>query len=162
MNDIVSKIINQKDNIETKVLCKFVKNSMAKNKHAEYVKKVKKMIKEGLIFQCEVGFKSFYTIDGDTTKIYKQLRKINPSPHMYFVKFNDQKIIGASPELLFRLRNGEMETFPLAGTTKRGTNKEDIKLSRFAERSKEIAEHNMLVDLHRNDLVKLPSLELLK
>ena len=73
---------------------------------------------------------------------------------MYFMKFCDQVIIGASPELLFRLRNGEMETFPLAGTTKRGKNKlEDLKLAReLLNDKKEIAEHNMLVDLHRNDL----------
>ena len=73
---------------------------------------------------------------------------------MYYIKFNDQKIMGASPELLFRLRNGEMETFPLAGTTKRGLNtNEDLKLARdLLNDPKEVAEHNMLVDLHRNDL----------
>ena len=73
---------------------------------------------------------------------------------MYYIKFNDQKIMGASPELLFRLRNGEMETFPLAGTTKRGSNtNEDLKLARdLLNDPKEVAEHNMLVDLHRNDL----------
>ena len=83
-----------------------------------------------------------------------ELRHVNPSPHMYYVKFGDKKIIGASPELLFRLRNGEMETFPLAGSIKRGLSaEEDIKLARtLLNDPKEIAEHNMLVDLHRNDL----------
>ena len=73
---------------------------------------------------------------------------------MYYVKFGAQKIIGASPELLFRLRNGEMETFPLAGTTKRGKDEtEDRQLARaLLNDPKEIAEHNMLVDLHRNDI----------
>ena len=96
-------------------------------------------------------------MNGDTTKIYEKLRIVNPSPHMYYLKFKDQKIIGASPELLFRLKNGEMETYPLAGTTKRGENsREDTQLAReLLNDPKEIAEHNMLVDLHRNDIGKV-------
>ena len=127
---------------------------MTKDQHKKTVLKIKEDIKNGLIFQCEVGFKSHYEIKGDQTAIYEKLRNLNPSPHMYFMKFCDQVIIGASPELLFRLRNGEMETFPLAGTTKRGKDKlEDLKLAReLLNDKKEIAEHNMLVDLHRNDL----------
>ena len=132
----------------------FLGDGMTKDEHAKTVLKVKEDIKAGLIFQCEVGFKSHYTIDGNTLPIYEKLREINPSPHMYFVKFGEQKIIGASPELLFRLRNGEMETFPLAGTTKRGKDTtEDRQLARkLLNDPKEIAEHNMLVDLHRNDI----------
>ena len=130
---------------------------MTKEEHRKTVLKIKNDIKNGLIFQCEVGFKSHYEIEGDLTEIYLKLRSLNPSPHMYFMKFRDQVIIGASPELLFRLKNGEMETFPLAGTTKRGANKiEDLKLAReLLNDAKEIAEHNMLVDLHRNDLGKV-------
>lgn len=133
---------------------RFLGDGMTKDEHAKTVLKVKEDIKAGLIFQCEVGFKSHYTIVGDTLPIYEKLREINPSPHMYFVKFGEQKIIGASPELLFRLRNGEMETFPLAGTTKRGKDTtEDRQLARkLLNDPKEIAEHNMLVDLHRNDI----------
>jgi anthranilate synthase component 1 len=73
---------------------------------------------------------------------------------MYYLKFNNKKIIGASPELLFSLRNGEMTTRPLAGTIERGKNeKEDQQLARvLLHDPKEIAEHNMLVDLHRNDI----------
>ena len=73
---------------------------------------------------------------------------------MYFMKFGTQRIIGASPELLFRLRQGEMETYPLAGTAKRGEDEvEDRQLARaLLNDAKEIAEHNMLVDLHRNDI----------
>ncbi|WP_350556371.1 chorismate-binding protein, partial [Pseudoalteromonas sp. CAL107-MNA-CIBAN-0098] len=81
---------------------------------------VKEDIISGRIFQCEVGFKSKYRIAGDKMPIYEKLRAVNPSPHMYFMKFAQQCIIGASPELLFRLRQGEMETYPLAGTAKRG------------------------------------------
>lgn len=129
-------------------------DGMNREQHAAAVMKVKEDIKAGLIFQCEVGFKSHYRIQGDTMPIYSKLREVNPSPHMYYVKFGAQKIIGASPELLFRLRNGEMETFPLAGTTKRGKDEtEDRQLARaLLNDRKEIAEHNMLVDLHRNDI----------
>lgn len=128
--------------------------TMDRNTHAAAVHKVKEDICAGLIFQCEVGFKSRYRIEGDTVPIYAKLREVNPSPHMYYMKFEQQKIIGASPELLFRLRNGEMESFPLAGTTLRGRNtEEDTKLARkLLNDPKEIAEHNMLVDLHRNDI----------
>ena len=129
-------------------------DTMSREQHADAVDKVKEDICAGLIFQCEVGFKSRYQIDGDTLPIYQKLREVNPSPHMYYMKFGDQKIIGASPELLFRLRNGEMETFPLAGTINRGkTPQEDTQLARtLLNDPKEIAEHNMLVDLHRNDI----------
>ena len=152
--EILKDILKQNNQFNKNVDCKFIKNSMTKEDHRKAVLKIKEDIKNGLIFQCEVGFKSHYRIKGNLTEIYSKLRSLNPSPHMYFMKFDDQVIIGASPELLFRLKNGEMETFPLAGTTKRGSNKEeDLKLAReLLNDSKEIAEHNMLVDLHRNDL----------
>ena len=152
--EILKDILKQTNKFNKNVDCKFIKNSMTKEDHRKAVLKIKEDIKNGLIFQCEVGFKSHYRIKGNLTEIYSKLRSLNPSPHMYFMKFDDQVIIGASPELLFRLKNCEMETFPLAGTTKRGSNKEeDLKLAReLLNDSKEIAEHNMLVDLHRNDL----------
>jgi len=127
---------------------------MTQADHASAVMKVKQDIIEGKIFQTEVGFKKRFRLEGDTINIYEQLREVNPSPQMYYVKFGDQKLIGASPELLFRLRQGEMETFPLAGTTKRGaTAVEDQQLARtLLNDPKEIAEHNMIVDLHRNDI----------
>ncbi len=137
--------------------CEFLGDSMSREQHENAVLKVKDDIAAGLIFQCEVGFKSRFKITGDKTQIYAKLRELNPSPHMYFLRFEDQYIIGASPELLFRLRNGEMESFPLAGTAKRGSNKqEDLTLARqLLNDPKEIAEHNMLVDLHRNDIGKV-------
>jgi anthranilate synthase component 1 len=129
-------------------------DTMSKAEHAEAVAKVKQDIIDGKVFQCEVGFKKRFRIQGDTLALYDQLRTINPSPQMYYVKFGEQKLIGASPELLFRLRQGEMETFPLAGTTLRGqTPQEDTQLARaLLNDPKEIAEHNMIVDLHRNDI----------
>ena len=111
-------------------------------------------IRKGNTFQCQMGFLEEFEIDGPPMAIYDELRRVNPSPHMFYIKFGDHQQIGASPELIFRLRQGEMETYPLAGTTKRGaTDEEDIVLARaLLNDPKEIAEHNMLVDLHRNDL----------
>lgn len=128
--------------------------TMTREEHAAAVMKVKQDIIDGKIFQTEVGFKKRFKLQGDTINIYEQLREVNPSPQMYYVKFGEQKLIGASPELLFRLRQGEMETFPLAGTAKRGaTEEEDRTLARnLLNDPKEIAEHNMIVDLHRNDI----------
>lgn len=128
--------------------------SMSKAQHGDAVAKVKQDIIDGKIFQTEVGFKKWFSLQGDKINIYEQMRQVNPSPQMYFLKFDEQQIIGASPEMLFRLRQGEMETFPLAGTTKRGANEaEDRELARILLNDpKEIAEHNMIVDLHRNDI----------
>jgi len=128
--------------------------TMTRAEHAAAVMQVREEIVAGNIFQCEVGFKTRFRLVGDTINIYEQLREVNPSPQMYYLKFGAQKLIGASPELLFRLRQGEMETFPLAGTTRRGKDAvEDVQLARkLLNDPKEIAEHNMLVDLHRNDI----------
>lgn len=147
--------------VKNKLKVKFLGNSLDQKTHAKHVEKVKEQIKLGNTFQCEVGFKSEFEITGDTLEIYRKLREVNPSPFMYYLKFGPStssgqvtKIIGASPELLFRLKDGDMETFPLAGTAKRGkSEKEDQKLARaLLNDPKEVAEHNMLIDLHRNDL----------
>lgn len=135
----------------------FLSDGLSKTEHAAIVERVKEQIREGKIFQCEVGFKSKYSITGNPLEIYQRLRKQSPSPFMYYVKFGTKQIIGASPELLFSLRDGEMTTKPLAGTIKRGkTDSEDQKLARMLLNDpKEIAEHMMLVDLHRNDIGKV-------
>ena len=127
---------------------------LSKREHKKAVKQVKEQIITGNTFQCQVGFKSEFYLKGDTVGCYTRVRHSNPWPFMYYRKFGNKKIIGASPELLFRLKAGEMETYPLAGTVARGkTVGEDRMLSRkLLHDSKEIAEHNMLVDLHRNDL----------
>lgn len=135
----------------------FLGDSMDREAHAAAVREVKEDIVAGRLLQCEVGMRSEYRIEGDTLRIYERLRSVNPSPHMYYLKFGSQKIIGASPELLFRMRGGQMETFPLAGTERRGKSvAEDVQLARsLLNDPKEIAEHNMLVDLHRNDIGKV-------
>jgi len=135
----------------------FKQYSMTKQQYGDVFSKVKEDIRAGFIFQCVVGFQGEYLIEGNDIGIYEKLRRVNPSPHMYYLKFGKQKIIGASPELLFRLRNNDVETFPLAGTIRRGKDmNEDVKLARaLLNDPKEQAEHKMLVDLHRNDLGRI-------
>ncbi len=135
----------------------YLGDSIDESEHSKKVDEVKRHICEGRVFQCEIGFKTKYKIKGDVFRIYEKLRIINPSPHMYFMQFGKQKLIGASPELLISIKNKEIQSFPLAGTTPRGKNKEeDTTLAReLLNNTKEIAEHNMLVDLHRNDVGKI-------
>src|SRR3989344_9226386 len=101
----------------------FVADGLSESEHSKIVEDVKDLIRAGNTFQCEVGFKSKYKVEGNSLHVYERLREVNPSPFMYFVKFGDpstgsgqeKKIIGASPELLFSLREGGMTTRPLAG-----------------------------------------------
>lgn len=139
---------------KTRLRIKALGDTLTKYEHKRTVEAVKEEIKVGNTFQCQIGFKSEYEIMGSPLLIYERLRKVNPSPYMFYLKFGDVALLGASPELLFRLRDREIETFPLAGTAPRGkTAGEDIKLARaLLNDPKEIAEHNMLVDLHRNDM----------
>jgi anthranilate synthase component 1 len=132
----------------------FVRDTLSKDEHRKAVESVKRQIIAGNTFQCEVGFKSEYKIEGDAIGIYEKLRDVNPSPFMYYLKFGEKKVIGASPELLFSLREGEMVVRPLAGTIRRGKDDgEDQQLAReLVNDPKERAEHTMLVDLHRNDI----------
>lgn len=128
--------------------------SLSETEHRRMVETVKEKITAGYTFQCEVGFRARFTLTGSALPVYEELRKVNPSPHMYFIKFGKQVVLGASPELLFQLRNGEMEAYPLAGTVKRGaTESEDQALAKqLVNDPKERAEHAMLVDMQRNDL----------
>lgn len=154
-SNLINNIISNKKKISLpNTSVKYIKDTLSETEHKKAVEYVIEEIKKGNTFQCEVGFKSLFKIYGDKLPIYSKLREINPSPHMYYMKFGENRIIGASPELLLRMRQGEMETFPLAGTAKRGKNeKEDIILARkLLNNPKEIAEHSMLIDLHRNDL----------
>jgi anthranilate synthase component 1 len=152
--DLITEMLAEKTPVNGPLVVTSTSESMTQADHAVAVAKVKQDIIDGRVFQTEVGFKKWFTLEGDNINIYEKLREVNPSPQMYYLKFGQQKVIGASPELLFRLRQGEMETFPLAGTAKRGgTEAEDRELARILLNDpKEIAEHNMIVDLHRNDI----------
>ncbi len=154
--DVITKVIKNLSSFPEpdKPKVDFLGNNLSEAEHKEKVLQVIEEIKAGNTFQCEAGFKSVYQIKGNSLPIYTELRKVNPSPYMFYLKFGNQKLIGASPELLFRLRDGQMETFPLAGTAARGaTKEEDLSLVKnLLNDEKELAEHKMLVDMHRNDL----------
>jgi anthranilate synthase component 1 len=121
------------------------------------VLEVKEKIKAGEIFQGVISNARKYEISGNKLSFYESLRKINPSPYMYHLKLGEKEIIGSSPEMLVRVENKIIETFPIAGTRKRGkTLIEDEKLKKeLLEDEKERAEHLMLVDLARNDVGKV-------
>jgi anthranilate synthase component 1 len=97
------------------------------------------------------------SFEGSPIELYKSLRKLNPSPYMYFLKIDDLHIVGASPEILVRLQNNEVTVRPIAGTIKRGSSEEEdqILADQLKNDPKEIAEHLMLIDLGRNDVGRI-------
>ena len=133
------------------------KHYFSKQEFENMVLEVKERIKAGEIFQDVISNAREYELLGNKLSFYENLRKINPSPYMYHLKLGQNEIIGSSPEMLVRVENDMVETFPIAGTRKRGkTLVEDEKLEKdLLEDDKERAEHLMLVDLARNDVGKV-------
>ena len=121
------------------------------------VEKAKHHIREGDIFQIVLSNRLSAPFEGSLLNTYRVLRTINPSPYMFYFSGTDVEVAGASPETLVKLENGVLHTFPLAGTRPRGkTDEEDKALeAQLLADEKELAEHNMLVDLGRNDLGKI-------
>ena len=118
------------------------------------VEKGKRYIYEGDIFQIVLSNRLSAPFEGSLLNTYRMLRTINPSPYMFYFSGTDVEVAGASPETLVKLENGVLHTFPLAGSRPRGKNPEEdkrLKEELLAD-EKELAEHNMLVDLGRNDL----------
>ena len=129
----------------------------SKEQYCAMVEKAKHHIKEGDIFQIVLSNRLSADFEGSLLNTYRILRTINPSPYMFYFSGTDVEIAGASPETLVKLEDGVLHTFPLAGTRPRGkTEAEDKALEKgLLEDEKELAEHNMLVDLGRNDLGKI-------
>ena len=121
------------------------------------VRKAKDYIREGEIFQIVLSNRLSAPFSGSLLDTYRVLRTINPSPYMFYFSGTDVEVAGASPETLVKLENGVLHTFPLAGTRPRGrTEYEDRQLeAELLSDEKELAEHNMLVDLGRNDLGRI-------
>ena len=121
------------------------------------VEKAKKYIREGDIFQVVLSNPVTVKARGSLFDAYRVLRTLNPSPYMFYFSSDDIEVAGASPETLAKLEKGRLYTFPLAGTRPRGiTREEDLALEKeLLEDEKECAEHNMLVDLGRNDIGKI-------
>lgn len=121
------------------------------------VNTAKKHIFEGDIFQIVLSNRLSAGFEGSLFNTYRVLRTINPSPYMFYFSGTDVEVAGASPETLVKLENGVLHTFPLAGTRPRGKNSQEDKMfeAELLADKKELAEHNMLVDLGRNDLGKI-------
>lgn len=128
-----------------------------KEQFCEMVDKAKHYIHEGDIFQIVLSNRLAAPFEGSLLNTYRILRTINPSPYMFYFSGTDVEVAGASPETLVKLENGVLHTFPLAGTRPRGrTDAEDRALeAELLADKKELAEHNMLVDLGRNDIGKI-------
>jgi len=122
--------------------------------YCSMVEKVKEHIREGDVFQVVLSNRMDADVDGDLLDVYRALRTENPSPYMFYFSGGDEEIAGASPETLVRLEGRKVSTFPLAGTRRRGRTPEEDRLLEedLLSDEKELAEHNMLVDLGRNDL----------
>ncbi|WP_409200336.1 anthranilate synthase component I [Methanobrevibacter sp. DSM 116169] len=129
----------------------------SKDQFTSNVKKAKNYIKDGDIFQVVLSNRFEAEITGNLLDTYRVLRTSSPSPYMFYFSSDDIEIAGASPETLVKLENRKLHTFPLAGTRPRGkTKKEDLNLEKeLLSDEKELAEHNMLVDLGRNDIGKI-------
>ncbi len=130
------------------------KSTFTKEAFCKQVRRIKRYIKNGDVFQTVLSQRLETVLHSDPFDVYRALRTINPSPYMYYLNFQDMKIIGSSPEVLVKESGGRLELRPIAGTRPRGKDAaEDETLRRdlFSD-AKEIAEHVMLVDLGRNDL----------
>ena len=144
-----------------KRICKITKNiaiksNFTKKEFLKLVKKAKEYITIGDIFQVVISQRFEKYLNKDPLDIYKKVRKTNPSPFLYFFNFNQFQIIGSSPEILVRVRDGKITIRPIAGTRKRGKNIfEDNMLAKdLLSDPKELSEHLMLLDLGRNDVGK--------
>ena len=128
--------------------------NMTKEHFMDIVRKAKKYVYDGDVFQVVLAKNMKFEVNGDLLRFYEALREVNPSPYMYMLKSGRRCIIGSSPEMLLRVTNGHVETFPIAGTrpitgdeSKNETMRQDL-----LRDEKELAEHTMLVDLARNDI----------
>ena len=133
------------------------KPHFSRDKYCSMVETAKGHIYEGDIFQVVLSNRLEAEMEGSILDVYRVLRSTNPSPYMFYFSSNDIEIAGASPETLVKLEDKTLHTFPLAGTRKRGgTIEDDLRLEKeLLEDEKELAEHNMLVDLGRNDIGKI-------
>ena len=129
-------------------------SNFSKEEYLQAVKKVKCYIEEGDVMQVVLAQDFSASFDKDPFELYKAIRKLNPSPYMYFLNLGEYQIVGASPEILVRLENEEVTLRPIAGTRKRGNNPKEDKANEddLLNDPKEIAEHLMLIDLGRNDV----------
>lgn len=158
LKEIAELIKNgKKAEIEPLKLKSDFKNVFSREKFCEMIIKAKHYIKEGDIFQVVLSNRIEADIEGSLFDTYRVLRTTNPSPYMFYFSSDDIEIAGASPETLVKVNDDKLYTFPLAGTRPRGmTPQKDLQLEEeLLSDEKELAEHNMLVDLGRNDIGRI-------
>ena len=166
----INQLIFQASNRNNKIVVSnsskklVVKSNTSKGKFLNMVNKAKNYIKIGDIFQVVLSQRFEAKLNKKPLEIYKKLRVTNPSPFMFFFNFPDFQIIGASPEILVRLRNNKITIRPIAGTRPRGQNKkQDLFYAKdLLKDKKELAEHLMLLDLGRNDVGKVSKINTVK
>ena len=141
-----------------------IRPQFPKEKYCQMVEKAKHYIHEGDIFQVVLSNPMRAKATGSLFDTYRVLRATNPSPYMFYFSSDDIELAGASPETLAKLENGTLSTFPLAGTRPRGKTREEDKALEegLLKDEKELAEHNMLVDLGRNDIGKISKIGTVK
>ena len=157
LNSIKELLYTGKKSFEGGKLLGEVTPLFSKDEFSKMIGKAKHHIKEGDIFQIVLSNRLQANFEGSLFDTYRVLRTVNPSPYMFYFSGTDVEVAGASPETLVKLEDGILHTFPLAGTRPRGkSEKEDKELeTELLADEKELAEHNMLVDLGRNDLGKI-------
>ena len=158
LKEIADLIKNgKKAEIEPLKLKSDFRNAFSRDKFGEMIVRAKNYIKEGDIFQVVLSNRIEADIEGSLFDTYRVLRTTNPSPYMFYFSSDDIEIAGASPETLVKVTDNKLYTFPLAGTRPRGkTPQEDLQLEQeLLSDEKELAEHNMLVDLGRNDIGRI-------
>lgn len=157
LNSIKELLYTGKKSFEGGKLLGEVTPLFSKDEFSDMIGKAKHHIHEGDIFQIVLSNRLQANFEGSLFDTYRVLRTVNPSPYMFYFSGTDVEVAGASPETLVKLEDGILHTFPLAGTRPRGkSEKEDKELeSELLADEKELAEHNMLVDLGRNDLGKI-------
>ena len=157
LNSIKELLYTGKKSLEGGKLLGEVTPLFSRDEFSDMIGKAKHHIKEGDIFQIVLSNRLQANFEGSLFDTYRVLRTVNPSPYMFYFSGTDVEVAGASPETLVKLEDGILHTFPLAGTRPRGkSEKEDKELeTELLADEKELAEHNMLVDLGRNDLGKI-------
>ncbi len=130
-----------------------LQRSMTPEAYQDAVKRAKEYVVAGDVFQVVLGLRFTVPLQVEPLMLYRQLRRINPSPYLFFLRMGGSVLIGSSPEILVRLEGGQIDVRPIAGTRRRGRDAADDLAMEQELRSdpKEIAEHVMLVDLGRND-----------
>jgi len=143
--------------IKNNVKYKKLTSNTTKEEYINKIKKSQEYMQKGDIFQIIISKRWTLETDEDAFMLYRRLRRLNPSPYLYYLNFGDYQVAGSSPEMLVELRKDKVYTCPIGGTKKRGVNQEEDKIltAELLEDEKERAEHIMLVDLARNDMAKI-------